>query len=143
MGHTLDRIMQHADEIRAEGAVGDTLMRLPDNSAKRLRESGVIRMFQPKEYGGQEAHPREFAETVMAIGKLDGATGWVAGIVGVHPWELTFFDARAQEEIWGEDGDMWMASPYAPMGVAVPVDGGYVLNGRWAFSSGTDTAAGS
>ncbi|MEE2057166.1 acyl-CoA dehydrogenase family protein [Rhodococcus artemisiae] len=138
MGHTLDRIMQHADEIRAEGAVGDTLMRLPDISAKRLRESGVIRMFQPEEYGGQEAHPREFAETVMAIGNLDGATGWVAGIVGVHPWELTFFDTRAQEEIWGEDADMWMASPYAPMGVAVPVDGGYVLNGRWAFSSGTD-----
>ncbi len=101
MGHTLDRIMQHADEIRAEGAVGDTLMRLPDTSAKRLRESGVIRMFQPKEFGGQEAHPREFAETVMAIGALDGATGWVAGIVGVHPWELTFFDTRAQEEIWG------------------------------------------
>lgn len=144
MGHTLDRIMQHADEIRAEGAVGDTLMRLPDTSAKRLRESGVIRMFQPKEFGGQEAHPREFAETVMAIGALDGATGWVAGIVGVHPWELTFFDTRAQEEIWGgEDGDMWMASPYAPMGVAVPVDGGYVLNGAGRSRPAPTTAAGS
>src|SRR5690606_11326012 len=77
-------------------------------------------------------------ETVMSIGALDGATGWVAGIVGVHPWELTFFDTKAQEEIWGDDNDMWMASPYAPMGVAVPVEGGYILNGRWSFSSGTD-----
>lgn len=138
MGQVLDRIMQHAEEIRAEGAEGDKLMRLTDTTAKRLRDSGIIRTFQPKEYGGFEGHPREAAETVMALGALDGATGWVAGIVGVHPWELAFFDPKAQEEIWGEDNDMWMASPYAPMGVAVPVDGGYILNGRWSFSSGTD-----
>ncbi|WP_407445621.1 acyl-CoA dehydrogenase family protein [Rhodococcus sp. (in: high G+C Gram-positive bacteria)] len=138
MGHVLDRIMQHADEIRTEGVEGDKLMRLTDTTAKHLRESGIIRTFQPKEYGGFEGHPREAAETVMALGALDGATGWVAGIVGVHPWELAFFDPKAQEEIWGADNDMWMASPYAPMGVAVPVEGGYILNGRWAFSSGTD-----
>ncbi len=138
MGQVLDRIMQHADEIRADAAEGETLMRLTDASAKSLRDSGVIRMLQPKEYGGFESHPREFAETVMATAALDGATGWVAGIVGVHPWALAAFDDKAQNEIWGADNDMWMASPYAPMGVAVPVDGGYVLNGRWAFSSGTD-----
>ena len=43
-----------------------------------------------------------------------------------------------QEEIWGEDHDTWIASPYAPMGILRPVDGGYVFNGRWQFSSGTD-----
>jgi 3-hydroxy-9,10-secoandrosta-1,3,5(10)-triene-9,17-dione monooxygenase len=31
-----------------------------------------------------------------------------------------------------------VASPYAPQGVAKPVDGGYIFNGRWQFSSGTD-----
>ena len=34
--------------------------------------------------------------------------------------------------------DTWVASPYAPQGVAKPVDGGYIFNGRWQFSSGTD-----
>ncbi|MDG3010453.1 hydroxylase [Rhodococcus sp. D2-41] len=138
MGQVLDRIEQFADEIRADGAEGDRLMRLTDRSAKRLREAGAIRMLQPKSHGGLEVHPREFAETAMAIGAMDGATGWVTGIVGVHPWELAFFDEKAQDEVWGEDPDTWMASPYAPMGVARPVDGGYILNGRWSFSSGTD-----
>ncbi|MFI1460938.1 acyl-CoA dehydrogenase family protein [Nocardia carnea] len=138
MGHVLDKIMQHADDIRAAAAEGESLMRLSDTTAQHLRDSGVIRMLQPKEYGGLEAHPREAAETTMAIAALDGAAGWVAGIVGVHPWELAFFDTKAQEEIWGADNDMWMASPYAPMGIAVPVEGGYILNGRWSFSSGTD-----
>lgn len=138
MGHVLDRIEQYADEIRADGVEGDKLMRLTDANAKRLREAGVIRMLQPTGHGGFEVHPREFAETVMAIGAMDGATGWVGGIVGVHSWELAFFDPKAQDEVWGKDPDTWMASPYAPMGVAVPTDGGYILNGRWSFSSGTD-----
>ncbi|MCD5420299.1 hydroxylase [Rhodococcus pyridinivorans] len=138
MGQVLDSVSEFADEIRADGAEGDTLMRLTDRSAKRLRDAGVIRLLQPKEFGGLEAHPREFAETAMAIGAMDGATGWVSGIVGVHPWEMAFFDPKAQEEVWGENPDTWIASPYAPMGVATLVDGGYILNGRWSFSSGTD-----
>ncbi|TQF66228.1 hydroxylase, partial [Rhodococcus spelaei] len=81
MGQVLDRIEQYADEIRAGGVEGDKLMRLSDANAKRLKESGAIRMLQPKQYGGLEVHPREFAETAMAIGAMDGATGWVTGIV--------------------------------------------------------------
>ncbi len=138
MSQVLDRIEQYADEIRADAVDGEKLMRLSDGTATRLREAGAIRMLQPKQYGGLEVHPREFAETTMAIGAMDGAAGWVTGIVGVHPWELAFFDPKAQDEVLGADPDTWMASPYAPMGVAVPTDGGYVLNGRWSFSSGTD-----
>ncbi len=138
VGKVLERIEQYADEIRAAGVEGDKLMRLTDSSAKRLRETGAIRMLQPKQHGGLEVHPREFAETTMAIGAMDGATGWVTGIVGVHPWELAFFDPKAQDEVWAKDPDTWMASPYAPMGVATPTDGGYRLSGRWSFSSGTD-----
>ena len=95
-------------------------------------------MLQPKTHGGCEAHPREFAETVMRIASLDGAAGWVAGVVGVHPWEMAMADPRVQEEVWGAGPDTWIASPYAPMGILRPVDGGYVFNGRWQFSSGTD-----
>ncbi|GAT69950.1 hydroxylase [Planomonospora sphaerica] len=136
--HVLAAITERAEEIAALGVTGEALGRLDDQAAKALRDAGVIRMLQPAAYGGSESHPREFAETVMGVAALDGSTGWVAGIVGVHPWEMAFADPRVQEEVWGEDRDTWIASPYAPMGVARPVDGGYVLNGRWQFSSGTD-----
>ncbi|SEG93467.1 Acyl-CoA dehydrogenase [Thermomonospora echinospora] len=134
----LDTIMERAEEIRELGPVSERLGRLDDKAAKVLRDSGAIRMLQPAAYGGMEAHPREFAEMVMAAASLDGSTGWVAGIVGIHPWEMAFADPKVQQEIWGEDPDVWIASPYAPMGIARPVDGGYVFNGRWQFSSGTD-----
>ena len=134
----LDKIMERAEEIRECGPSNESLGRLDDKAAKVLRDSGAIRMLQPAKHGGLEVHPREFAETVMGIASLDGSTGWVAGIVGLHPWEMAYADERVQQEIWGENQDTWIASPYAPMGVARPVDGGYILNGRWQFSSGTD-----
>ncbi|MFS2291633.1 MAG: hydroxylase [Actinomadura sp.] len=134
----LDTIMERADQIRELGPSNEAQGKLDDKVVQILRESGAIRLLQPKEYGGLEAHPREFAETVMAAASLDGSTGWVVGIVGVHPWEMAYADPKVREEVWGEDPDTWIASPYAPMGVARPVDGGYIFNGRWQFSSGTD-----
>lgn len=134
----IDAIEERAEEIASLATANEKLGRLDDRAAEILRESGVMKMFQPAKYGGAEAHPREFAETVMKIASYDGSTGWVAGIVGVHPWEMAMCDARVQEEVWGESHETWIASPYAPMGVIRPVDGGYVFNGRWQFSSGTD-----
>lgn len=134
----LTAIEQRADEIAATAQASEELGRLDDVAAGILRDTGVIKMFQPAKYEGAEAHPTDFAETVMAIAAQDGSAGWVAGIVGVHPWEMALADARVQEEVWGRSCDVWMASPYAPMGVLRPVDDGFVLNGRWQFSSGTD-----
>jgi 3-hydroxy-9,10-secoandrosta-1,3,5(10)-triene-9,17-dione monooxygenase len=106
--------------------------------AKSMKQAGVIRMLARKKYDGFESHPREFAETVMKTASIYGSAGWVAGIVGVHPWQLALADQRVQDEILGSDTDTWQASPYMPGGIAIPVDGGYVMSGRWQFSSGTD-----
>jgi alkylation response protein AidB-like acyl-CoA dehydrogenase len=76
----------------------------------------------------------------MAVAAHCGSTGWVCGVGGVHPWEMALMDRRLQEEVWATGPDTWIASPYAPQGIATPVDDGYVLTGRWNFSSGTDHA---
>jgi alkylation response protein AidB-like acyl-CoA dehydrogenase len=138
MTRVLDNLAAIADQLRDQAPEAERLGRLPDSTAKLLKSAGAIRLLQPKKYGGFEAHPREFAESVMSAAALDPATGWICGIVGVHPWQLAFADPRVQEEVWGADNDTWMASPYAPTGIARPVDGGYIFNGRWQFSSGTD-----
>jgi alkylation response protein AidB-like acyl-CoA dehydrogenase len=134
----LDVIEERADAIAASAESNEKLGKLDEPAVAILRESGVMKLLQPAKYDGAEAHPAEFAEAVMAIAQRDGSTGWVAGIVGVHPWEMAMADPRVQEEIWGENTETWIASPYAPMGVLRPVDGGYLFSGHWQFSSGTD-----
>ena len=134
----LDRINEIADQLREQAWEAEKLGQLPDATVKQMKAIGNIRLLQPKKHGGLEVHPREFAETVMATAALDPAAGWINGVVGVHPYQLAYADPRVAEEIWADDIDTWVASPYAPQGVARPVDGGYVFNGRWQFSSGTD-----
>jgi 3-hydroxy-9,10-secoandrosta-1,3,5(10)-triene-9,17-dione monooxygenase len=134
----LQQIQADASYFRTHTGEADELGRLPDETARRMREIGVIRMLQPLDRNGLQTTPGEFFEAVMELAALCGASGWVAGIVGVHPWELAVCDPKVQEEVWGTDPDTWIASPYAPMGRARPVDGGWIFNGRWQFSSGTD-----
>jgi 3-hydroxy-9,10-secoandrosta-1,3,5(10)-triene-9,17-dione monooxygenase len=134
----LDKVMEIADQLREQAIEAERLGQLPDATVKNLKSVGAIRMLAPKKYSGFEVHPREFAETVMGVASLDPAAGWICGVVGVHPYQLAYADPRATEEVLGPDHDTWMASPYAPQGVAKPVEGGYIFNGRWQFSSGTD-----
>ena len=106
MAHeVLSRIDDISEFLQDQSAEAEQLGRLPDATAKKLRESGLMRMLQPKEYGGYEAHPNEFLEAVMATGNHDPATGWIAGVVGVHPWETAMNDDKLQNELWSEDQD--------------------------------------
>ncbi|BBY66770.1 hydroxylase [Mycolicibacterium helvum] len=134
----IDRVRQVAEELRGQGTEGEKAGKLTDETVKLMKSAGNIRLLQPRIHGGLEVHPREFAETVMATAALDPSAGWINGVVGVHPYQLAYADPRVAEEIWADDVDTWVASPYAPQGVARPVDGGYIFNGRWQFSSGTD-----
>jgi 3-hydroxy-9,10-secoandrosta-1,3,5(10)-triene-9,17-dione monooxygenase len=134
----LDRVNDIADQLREQAWEAEKLGQLPAATVKQMKAIGSIRLLQPKKHGGLEVHPREFAETVMATAALDPAAGWINGVVGVHPYQLAYADPRVAEEVWAKDVDTWVASPYAPQGVAKPVDGGYLFNGRWQFSSGTD-----
>jgi 3-hydroxy-9,10-secoandrosta-1,3,5(10)-triene-9,17-dione monooxygenase len=134
----VSRVAEVAPRLAAAADETERLGRLSDESVKLMREAGVMRLLQPADFGGYAAHPRDFAEAVMAVAAQCGSSGWVAGVGGVHPWEMALMDRKLQAEVWGSNPDTWIASPYAPQGIATPADGGYVLRGRWNFSSGTD-----
>ncbi|MEU6201125.1 hydroxylase [Streptomyces sp. NPDC047061] len=141
MAHeVVERVEQYGPKLAELAAGNEKLGKLSDETVGLLRSAGVLRLLQPVKFGGYAAHPRDFAEAVMAVARHDGAAGWVCGVVGVHPWEAAQMDPRVAQEVWGENQETWIASPYMPNGIAEPVDGGYVLSGRWPFSSGTDHA---
>lgn len=138
MHESIAAIHDAAEVLRAERAPSDAAGRLTDTAAKVLRSSGGFRLLQSADRGGFEADPRVFLEWVRTVGRYNASAGWIAGVVGVHPWEIALHDVRLQDEIFGSDPDTLTASPYAPQGRAVPADGGFVLSGRWQYSTGTD-----
>ncbi len=110
---------------------------VPAESVKAITETGFFRLLQPASYGGLEADPMAFFAAVRLLASACGSTGWVASVLGVHPWQLALFPARAQQDVWGADPGTRMSSSYAPTGRARLVEGGYRLDGRWSFSSGS------
>jgi 3-hydroxy-9,10-secoandrosta-1,3,5(10)-triene-9,17-dione monooxygenase len=54
---------------------------------------------------------------------------------------LALYDERAQQEVWGADPEALIASGIAyPQGSGRRADGGFVISGRWNFSSGVNVA---
>lgn len=136
MSDVLERIEERKDSLKAEAAPSEKRGRLTERVVQDLREIGIMKMLQSNRWGGDEAHPAEFARAVMKLARYNAPAGWVGGVVGVHPWQISGFAAKVQEEIWGKNPDTWVSSPYAPLGVLEPVDGGYHVKGRIPFSSG-------
>ncbi|MFD5767383.1 3-hydroxy-9,10-secoandrosta-1,3,5(10)-triene-9,17-dione monooxygenase oxygenase subunit [Streptomyces sp. NPDC127049] len=129
-----------APVLRERAAEAEELRRVPDASVKELEDTGFFQLLQPKAFGGRAADPVTFYTAVKEIARACGSTGWVASVVGVHPWHVALYDPRAQQEVWGEDQKTRIASSYAPTGKAAAADGGFRLSGRWHFSSGCDHA---
>ncbi|MFD4261925.1 3-hydroxy-9,10-secoandrosta-1,3,5(10)-triene-9,17-dione monooxygenase oxygenase subunit [Streptomyces sp. NPDC058534] len=126
--------------IGKRAVAADETRRIPESTIDELTGAGVFRMLQPARYGGLESDPVDFYQVVRAISAVCCSTGWVASVLGVHPWQLGLFPRRAQDDVWGEDPDTRVSSSYAPVGRLTPVDGGYRLTGRWSFSSGCEHA---
>ena len=134
----LRRIDSLLPAIRARAADTERLGRVPDETIQALADAGVFRATQPRQWGGLELDLATFYEGMIRIASVCGSTGWVASVVGIHPWQIALFANEAQREVWGGDSDARASSSYAPTGSVRRVDGGFHLSGRWHFSSGVD-----
>jgi 3-hydroxy-9,10-secoandrosta-1,3,5(10)-triene-9,17-dione monooxygenase len=134
----IDKAIGLAPALRAQSDEAARLRRLPDATWKSLLDAGLLRGLQPARWSGGEADPAEHFAAVAEVARADGSAGWVAGVIGVHPWQLALFPKETQEEVWADDPSVMNSSSFAPTGKAEKVKGGYRLSGRWSFSSGCD-----
>ena len=139
-------LVEHAKQLApafaATAAEDAKLRRLSDDTWKLLLDNGFVRALQPARWGGGEVTMVEFIDAGFEISRASPSAGWVAGVIGVHPWQLALFDDRAQREMWGDDPKTMHSSSYNPTGKAERVEDGYRVSGRWSFSSGCDHCRG-
>ena len=114
---------------------------MPDATVDDLDSCGLFVALQPRRFGGLELDPATFYESVALLGTACGAAGWVGGVLAAHPWELGCMSAEAQLDVWADDERARLSSSYAPTGAARRVADGYLVQGRWGFSSGIDHCA--
>lgn len=133
----LDGVRDLLPSFRERADETERLRQVPDASVKELEETGFFRLLQPQRFDGLEGDPIDFYTAVSLIASACGSTGWISSVLGVHPWQVALFHDTAQQAVWGDDTSTRLSSSYAPTGKAVVADGGYMLQGRWSFSSGS------
>jgi 3-hydroxy-9,10-secoandrosta-1,3,5(10)-triene-9,17-dione monooxygenase len=117
----------------------EELRRLPDETLRDFHDAQLFRIHQPRRVGGAEL---EFAAVVTygaLFARACASTAWNWVNFAAHHMMLGMFPPPAQDEIWGSSVDALIASSFVfPAGRARKVQDGYVLSGRWPFSSGVD-----
>ena len=125
--------------LRERAARCEELRRLPDETLRDFHDAKLFRIHQPKRVGGAEL---EFAAVVTygaLFARACASTSWNWVNFAAHHMMLGMFPPQAQDEIWGASRDALIASSFVfPAGSARKVKEGYMLSGRWPFSSGVD-----
>jgi 3-hydroxy-9,10-secoandrosta-1,3,5(10)-triene-9,17-dione monooxygenase len=125
--------------LRARATECEALRRVPDETIAELHRSGLFRMLQPKRVGGSELPYRALVELGAILAEGCGSTAWVVANLASHHWMLAMWPEQAQTEVWGKSPDDLIGSALVfPGGKATAVADGYMLSGRWPFSSGVD-----
>lgn len=123
--------------LRARSAACEAARALPPESIADLDASGLMRILQPRRWGGMELDFHAIVEFADILAQGCASTSWVFANIAIHHWMLALYDERAQQEIWGANADAYIASGIAyPQGRAIRVPGGLSLSGHWSFSSG-------
>jgi 3-hydroxy-9,10-secoandrosta-1,3,5(10)-triene-9,17-dione monooxygenase len=126
-------------KLRERAPKCEELRRLPDETLRDFHDAQLFRIHQPKRVGGAEL---EFAAVVTygaLFARACASTSWNWVNFAAHHMMLGMFPPPAQDEIWGKSRDALIASSFVfPAGKARKVQDGYLLSGRWPFSSGVD-----
>ena len=142
-----DRIEKRRFLLDAVESVRDTVAASADESERRgtlapaaveaVRDAGLFTLKLPQTLGGAEADPVTQIEVIEALSYIDASAGWCLMIGATAIGQPgAFAGDEAISEIFGNGRIPTAATSTALRGKAVPVEGGYILSGRWPFASG-------
>jgi 3-hydroxy-9,10-secoandrosta-1,3,5(10)-triene-9,17-dione monooxygenase len=114
---------------------------LPAASIAELRAAGLFQVAVPARYGGRCDDLDLMYDIAFELGRACGSTAWCYAVWGIHSWIAGHFPEQAQEEYFATGPDVLCSSGLRPGEHSLQaVEGGYVLGGRWRFSSGANAA---
>ena len=124
-------IAEEADRIERERA-------LPEEVISALHERKLFRLLLPRQYGGGEIQPAVYLQVIEEIAKADASTAWCLGQGCGGTIAAAYLKPEVARDIFGDPRAVVASGP--SFGKAVAVDGGYRVNGTWAFASGNKHA---
>jgi alkylation response protein AidB-like acyl-CoA dehydrogenase len=123
--------------IRAKAADAEKNVRLDDEVVAALVADGTMALMVPACLGGGEAEPSVLIDVIEELSCADGSTGWaIMASMASHGTFLSVIPDAGVDAVLRSDNYL-CAGAIAPPGRARPVDGGYLISGRFSFGSGS------
>src|SRR5262245_52713557 len=133
------RARELAPLLRERAQRAEDARMLTRDTEQLLHESGLFRFHQPKSFGGMELDFVAVVDIPAELARGCPSTAWNVGNLACHHWILGYYAPETQHEVWDANPDVLIASSIAlAAGRARKAEGGFVVNGRWPFSSGVD-----
>lgn len=127
--------------LRERARASEAARGLTRDNEQLLHESGLFRFHQPKAFGGMELDFVAVVDIPAELARGCPSTAWSVGNMACHHWMLGYYDPQTQHEVWDANPDALIASSIAlAAGRARKTDGGFIVNGRWPFSSVVDNS---
>jgi 3-hydroxy-9,10-secoandrosta-1,3,5(10)-triene-9,17-dione monooxygenase len=140
-GEAMRRAREIVPILRERAQQAEDARMLIRENEQLLHESGLFRFHQPKTFGGMELDFVAVVDIPAELARGCPSTAWNAGNVACHHWILGYYDPETQREVWDANPDALIASSIAlAAGRGRKAEGGFVINGRWPFSSAVDNS---
>lgn len=125
--------------LQKNAPLGEELRSPAPEPDRALRKLGIYTLLTPSRWGGGGISCCGFAKVQMELAKGDPSLSWVAQILNGTTMVATLGSDALQEGLFG-NGPTNICGAYNPPGKAQKVDGGYIVNGFWPYSSGSRQA---
>lgn len=93
-------------------------------------------MFLPESLGGQALSLPDALRIYEFTSWVDGSLGWIVTIGSGAGYFAGYMQQGAAEQVFSPR-DAVIAGSGTPVGAAVQVEGGYIINGKWQICSGS------
>ena len=137
---TADAMVAKARELRpllmAEAAAGEE-QRSPTKAVEAaLFENRMLCALLPKRLGGVGLSFTDFCRLQIEIAKGDPSISWVMQMINGTSWVTSLAPDSVQDVVFA-NGPATVCGAYNPPGKARKVDGGWIINGAWPYTSGS------
>src|SRR6516225_11239087 len=136
----LDRARALIPRIAERAAAATAARQLPAETIAEYHETGILRILQPKRFGGLQGRFSLFSRIVEELTYGCASSAWVYAVLAEHQWIIAQYPEQAQIDVWGDDPEAVASSSLAPRAAARRITGDWRLSGRYSFSSGCDFA---
>jgi len=133
--HFIDLAISLSEDIAKVSADINYARQIPESLSKNMTRLGFFRLLMPQSLGGYEIDFIDYLEVINIIAKIDASVAWCLNQNNVLATLSAFMPEELALEIWSDPDAVLSNGPPIEASARVS-ENGYILNGRWDFSSG-------